>query len=139
MGGGDEVGEGVGLLFQLAVEIPAVALGHRAADVGQRIDETAIDEREAGGAEIVRDGEAVSAVAVEQDRRRAVDRRGPVAQDGDGDEFAIGGFGVDALNDVVVRVVAGRDFLLFAQDAGVVGHVVIINLGRRVGRGIVEA
>src|SRR3546814_10413515 len=43
--------EGVGLLLQLAIEIPAVALVGAAADVGDGVDEAAVDEAEAVGRE----------------------------------------------------------------------------------------
>ena len=72
---GDEVGEGVELLLALALRIPAIALVLAAADVGDGEDEAAVDEAEPAGREACRDGDAVGAVAVEEERRGAVERR----------------------------------------------------------------
>mmetsp|Transcript_53742 Transcript_53742/g.126652 ORF Transcript_53742/g.126652 Transcript_53742/m.126652 type:complete len:756 (-) Transcript_53742:2622-4889(-) len=71
LGAGDEVGEGVHLLGQLAVQIPLTAQVTAAADVGDREDHTAVQQRQpaAGEARVGRD--AVAAVAVEQQRLRA--------------------------------------------------------------------
>jgi hypothetical protein len=44
---GDEVGEGVDLLLALAVLVPGIALVLAAADMGDGIDEAAIDQRQA--------------------------------------------------------------------------------------------
>src|SRR6185503_12988011 len=72
---GDEVGEGVELLLALAVGVPAITLVLAAADVGDGEDETAIDEAEPAGREACRHGDAVGAIAVEEERRGAVERR----------------------------------------------------------------
>src|SRR3546814_15288960 len=77
LGRRNEILEGVYFLLALAVEIPAVALVGAAADVGDGIDEAAVDEAEAVGRERRRNAHAVGAVAVEQQRRRAVARRRP--------------------------------------------------------------
>src|SRR3546814_19260688 len=74
--GRDEVAEGVGLLLQLAIEIPAVALVGAAADVGDGVDEAAVDEAEAVGREGRRNANAVGAVAVEQQGSGAVEQIG---------------------------------------------------------------
>src|SRR3712207_7589898 len=48
---GDEIRKGVRLLLALAVEIPAPALLGAAADVGDGVDEAAVDQRQGIGAE----------------------------------------------------------------------------------------
>src|SRR5690606_10216555 len=73
-GAGDEIGEGVGLLLALAVIIPGPALVLAAADMGDGIDEAAIDERKRVRAESGRNGDAIGAIAVEQAGGRAVER-----------------------------------------------------------------
>ena len=87
--GRDIVLERVGLLLELAVEIPLIALGHRAARMDDGIDEAAIDEAEAASPEVCRDGDAVGPIAIEQQRRGAVDRRVLAAQQRDRHQFAI--------------------------------------------------
>jgi hypothetical protein len=48
-GAGDEIGEGVFLFLQLAVEIPAPALVGAAADMCDRVDEAAVNQRQPSG------------------------------------------------------------------------------------------
>ena len=55
-----------GLLLALAVRVPALALVRAAAHMGDGVDEAAVDQRQAVGRERCRHGDAVGAVAVEQ-------------------------------------------------------------------------
>ena len=65
----------------LAVGVPAIALVLAAADVGDGKHEAAIDQGQAAGGEASGDGDAIGAVAVEKQRRGAVERRAlPVKQ-----------------------------------------------------------
>ena len=73
--GRGEIIERVRLLLALAVEIPAPALVGAAADMRDRIDEAAIDQRQPVGGKRRRHRHAVGAVAVEQQRRAC--RRAP--------------------------------------------------------------
>ena len=67
---GDEVGEGVLLLEQLAVFVPLFAEVASAADLGDGEDEAAVDEAVIGGAEVDVGAAAVRSVGVEQGGRR---------------------------------------------------------------------
>ena len=49
---GDEIAERVGLVGELAVLVPAPALLGSAAHMGDRVDEAAIDQRQAIGGEL---------------------------------------------------------------------------------------
>src|SRR5512139_2128962 len=71
--GRNEVAETIHLLFALAVLVPAIALVLAAAHMGNGVHEAAIDEAERVGGEASWDAHAVSAVAVEQKRHRAVE------------------------------------------------------------------
>ena len=70
---GDEIRERVRLLLALAIHVPAPALLGAAADMRDRIDESAVDEGQDPGAEARRHRHAIGAVAVEQAGRRAVE------------------------------------------------------------------
>src|SRR5262249_19875394 len=70
----DKVGESVDLLVALAVLVPAITLVLAAAHMGDGVDEAAIDEAQRIGGETGRNRHAVGAVAIEQQRRRAVER-----------------------------------------------------------------
>ncbi len=82
-----------------------IALGHRAAHVGDGVDEAAIHQAQAAGAELRRDGDAVGAIAVEQHGRRAIHRRLAVADQRHRDQRAVLCRGIDALDDIVGRIV----------------------------------
>ena len=68
----DEVGEGVLLLQQLAVLVPAAAHFLAAADMGDGVDHAAVEQAQQGRAETRIARNAVAAVGVLQQRRRAV-------------------------------------------------------------------
>src|ERR1700745_704306 len=70
---GREIVKTVGLLLALAVEIPAPALVGAAADMRDGVNKTAVDQRQPVDVKRRSGGEAIGAVAVEQQRR------GPVA------------------------------------------------------------
>src|SRR6185295_14101234 len=97
------------------VGVPAKAFVLAAAHMGDGIDETAVDERQAGDAEAGRDGDAISAVAVKQARRAAVERRPAAIEKRYRHRLAVRRGREDAPGDVVVRVVAGGDFLFLAE------------------------
>ena len=136
---GDEVGEGVGLLLALALEIPVPTLLGAAADMGDGVDEAAIDEAEQVGAEPRRHQRAVGAVAVEQQRRRAVEGESAAMQERDRNAFPVRRGREQATGDVVGGLVAARHGLALAQDAGAGDAVVIVGLGRRRHRRVGEA
>ena len=116
-GRGGEVVEGVGLLLALAVEIPAPALVGAAADVGDGIDEAAIDQRQAVGRERRRHRRAIGAVAVEQQRRAAVEHQAAAVQQRHRHLGAVVRLRHDARGDVVRRIVPRGNHLALAQDA----------------------
>jgi hypothetical protein len=69
---GDEIGKRVGLLAALAFLIPGKALLLAAANMGDGVDEAAVNQRKAIGVEAGGDGNPVGPVAVEQAGRAAV-------------------------------------------------------------------
>ncbi len=138
LAGGDEVGEGVALRFALAIGVPGIALVLAAADVGDGIDEAAVDQAEAGCRETRRDRDAVAAIAVEQQRGGAIDRRVTMMHDADRDLGPIAGGRIEAARDVVGRIMAARHFLGLAQRTAAVSEVVVVGLRRRRHRGVGE-
>ena len=92
-----------------------IALVLAAADMGDGVDEAAIDERQAVGVEAGGNGDAVGAVAIEQAGRRAVERRVAAVEQRDRHQFAVmRPAPSDAARHVVGRIVAGRHFLRLA-------------------------
>src|SRR3979490_961138 len=69
--GGGEIVERVRLLLALAVEIPAPALVGAASDMRDRVNKTAVDQRQPVGGERGRHRHAVGAVAIAQQGRVA--------------------------------------------------------------------
>ncbi|GJE60396.1 hypothetical protein MPOCJGCO_2508 [Methylobacterium trifolii] len=138
-GAGDEIGEGVGLLLTLAVEVPAPALLGAAPDVGDGVDEAAVDQGEQVGAEGRRHQRAVGAVAVEQQGRRAVEGLVAPVQQGDRHLRPVGRGGEQPAGDVGGRVVPARHGLALAQGAAAAAAIVVPGLGRGRHRRVDEA
>ena len=128
LGDGDVVGERGRLVGEPAGVVPGVALLAAAANVGDGIDEPAINQRQPLGAELRMLGVAVSAVAVQPDRRRAVELGVLVVEDGDGHAGAILSRRGETARDVARRVVAARHVLDLAQGALARLHVVVEHL-----------
>ena len=84
-------------------------------------------------------GDAVGAVAVEQQRRGAVERRALAVEQRDRHALAVGGRRQQPARDVVGGVVAARHLLRLAQGARARLHVVVEDLGRRGHRRVGEA
>ena len=136
---GDEVGEGVALVLAAALLVPGEALVLAAADVGDGIDEAAVDQRQRVRVEARRDRDAVGPVSVEKARSGPVEGGVAVVEEADGDALAVRRGGEDAPRDVVLRIVAGRHFLGLEQRALARPHVVVELLRRRRHRRIGEA
>jgi len=136
---GDEIGEAVGLVGELALAVPAPALLGAAAYVGDGIDEAAIDQGQARGREPRRDRDAIGAIAIEQAGRRAVERGILSEQQRDGHQFAVRRGRHDPAGDVACRIVTGRHLLALAQDPLARRKVVVPHLGRRGHGRIIEA
>ena len=64
--GGDEVGEGVALVQEAAVVVPAAPVDLTAANVGDGEDESTVDEAEPRRTKAGVDGGAVGTVAVQE-------------------------------------------------------------------------
>ena len=137
-GAGGEIVKAVGLLLALAVEIPAPALVGAAADMGDGIDEAAVDQRQPVGVERGRHRHAVGAVAVKQQRRAAIARKILAMQDRHRHLGAVMRRRHDARGDVVGGIMAGRNLLALAQGPRPLRHVVVIDLRRRRHRRIGE-
>src|SRR5262249_57802546 len=86
---GDEISKGIDLLLALAFGVPPVALVLAAADVGDGKDETAVDEREPARGKRGGNGDAVGAIAVEKQRRRAVQPGALLIEEGYRHGFAV--------------------------------------------------
>ena len=111
---GDEVGEAVHLLLALALAVPAIALVLAAADMGDGIDEAAVDEAQRIGGEAGRDRHAVGAIAVEQQRRGAVELGVLAIEQRDRDGLTVLRGRHDPARHVSAGIVAARNFLRLA-------------------------
>src|SRR5438477_1520862 len=89
LGYGDVIRERGPLVGEPAGIVPRVALLAAAADVGDGIDEPAVHQRQPLRAELRMLGVAIGAVAVQPDRRRAVELDVLAVEDGDGHAGAI--------------------------------------------------
>ncbi len=106
--------------------------------MGDGIDETAVRQRQRRGGEGRGNGDAVSAVAVEQAGSGTVERYIFAVKQRDRHQLAVMRRGHDAAGDIIVGVVAGGHFLRFQKRALARHHVVIEQLARRRHRGIGE-
>ena len=138
-GGGDEVGERVRLSLALAGLVPAVALVLAAANMGDRIDEAAVDQGQDVCVEGSRYGDAVGTVAIDQARRRAVERRVPVVEQRDRNAFPVRSGCHQPTGDIMLRLVAGRHVLCLQERPLARPHIVVEELRRRGHRRIVQA
>ena len=84
LGTGQEVGEGVDLVEELPVEVPAPAQLAAAPRVGQGPHHASVEQGQPGDREPGRQGVLVGAVAVEHRRRRRIDGGVPPPNDVDG-------------------------------------------------------
>ena len=130
----DEVGEGVLLLVFSTLREPVPAPLRAAADVGCRPDPAAVDERKLANIEGRFRYRAIGAVAVEEDRRRAIELCIGKAQHGDGHFGAIVRLRGKAFDPVLRRIVARGHFLGLHHDGGACHHVVVNGLRRCGGR-----
>ena len=105
-GGSDEIGEGVELVVHAAGVVPGLAEFATAADVGDGEDDAAIEKADAVGAKGNGHGEAVAAVAIEEERGAAIARSAEAIDDGEGNLRAVGSGGVETLAAVEGGVVA---------------------------------
>ena len=127
----DEVVEGVGPLRQLALLVPVATEFRAAPDMRDGEDETAVENRDPAGGERWRDGVAVRPVAVEVQRRAAVQRRVFSVHDGDGHRRAVPRRCRDAVGAVQLGVVAAR-YLADLPDGEIAAvHVVVVHGIRR--------
>ena len=135
----DEVGKCVRLGGKFAFAIPAPALVGAAAHMGDRIDEAAVDERQAVGVERGGDGDAVGAVAIDEAGRGPVERRVLAEQDRDRHGLAVGGRREQPPRHIVGWIVSARHFPPLAQDSRALRQVIVPHFGRRRHRRIAEA
>src|SRR5262249_7685837 len=106
LGGGDEIGECVAFVVHAAGIVPRFAELAAAANVRDGVGDAAIKKTEALRAERNGDGDAIAAVAIQEQRRGSVTRSVTATNQGDGDRSAVGRGGVDAFADVLRWVVA---------------------------------
>ena len=136
---GEEVGERVGFLGELAFLVPAPALFRAAAHMGDGVDEAAIDQRQPVGREARVHGMAIGAVAVDQHRRGPVERRFPPISTETGTLSPSAAAASKTPHDIGRRVEIFRRHLLLDEAALARGHVVIVGLLAAGHRGIAEA
>src|SRR5262245_27333182 len=120
---GNEVVEGVCLLLAFPVLVPRIALVLAAPDMGDSVDEAAIDERQTVRIEGGGDGHAVGSVAVEQARRGPVEPRIAVMDERYGNQFAVMRRSQQSAGDVMFWVMSRRDFLRLQKNALAAAHV----------------
>src|SRR5581483_5823907 len=117
LGAGDEVGEGVHLVAELAGLIPRPAHLAAAPDVADGPHEAPVEEAEAQGREAGVGARLVGPVAVEDAGRRPVAGDALPGHVGDRYPGAVGGGGPQPARLVARRVVAAEDGLLLEERA----------------------
>ncbi len=137
--GGEKIAEGVGLGGELAGFVPAPALLGAAAHMGDGVDEAAVDQRQAVGREAGVHRVAIGAVAVDEQRRAAVEPEVATIHERDRHALAVVGAGEDAARDIGRGVEVLRRRLLLAQDALAMDEIVVVDLLAAGHRGEAEA
>src|SRR6267154_962465 len=135
-GGGDEVGEGVALFVHARGIVPGFAEFAAAAHVGDGVDHAAVEKAQAIRTEADWDGDAVAAVAVEEQRSAGVAWSFTAIDDREGNARAIRCGRVQALTDVLLWIVPAEDRLLLAENL-LAGAEVVIEDGARGDEGFV--
>src|SRR5882757_8978075 len=135
-GGGDEVSEGVALFVHACSVVPGLAEFAAAAHVGDGVDHAAVEQAQAIRTEADWYGDAVAAVAVEEQRSAGVARSVAAIDEGERNAGAIGCGRVQALTDVLLWIVAADDGLLLAEDL-LAGTQVVVEDGARRDEGFV--
>ena len=132
LGGGDEVGERVLLVEELAVLVPGAAHLLAAADVGDRIDEAPVDQAQERRAERRIHAGAVGTVAIEQQRAAALlgTQVGPV-DEGHRHPGAVPGGRPQPFAPVVGGIEASEHLVLLAQGLLARRRVVVEHGPRR--------
>jgi hypothetical protein len=125
LGGGDEVGERVRLVLELAVLVPVAAELAAPAHVRDREHHPALEQAEPRRRERRVDRDLVRAVAVQQHRRGPVDRHTAPVHHRDRHAGAVGGRRPLARALVLVRVVAAEDGLALDHRQRSGGEVVV--------------
>src|ERR1700730_15159393 len=116
-GGGEKIGKGVALSLQPAGVVPWFAKFSAAANVRQRVNDTAIEQAETIGIEVDGQGDAKAAIAVEEQGSGAVARGLLPMDQGERHLSAVGSGGVPTFDDVLSRIIASENCLLFLKDA----------------------
>ena len=109
----DEIREGVDLVLAAPGIVPTLALFDPAADVGDGVDEAAVDQREQIGNDIGLEEIAVGTVRRQKKWRRAVDRQALAVQNRDRYLF-LGGRGEQPAHLVGSGIVPAWNLLLLA-------------------------
>ena len=122
----DEVVERIGPLRELALLVPVATEFSTAPDMRDGEDESAVENRDPAGGERWRDGVAVRPVAVEVQRRAAVQRRVLPVHDGNGHRRSVPRRCRDAVRAVQIRVVAARYFADLPDGEIAGAHVVVV-------------
>src|SRR5258708_21630205 len=89
-GGGDEVDEGVALFVHARGVVPGLAEFAAAAHMGDGVDHAAVEKAQAIRTKVDWDGNAVAAVAVEEQRSAGVARSVAAIDDGERNARAVG-------------------------------------------------
>ena len=139
LGAGDEVGEGVLLLQQLAVLVPLPPHLLSAADVRHGIHEAAIQQADAQRVEARVHAVAVRTVPVKQQRVRSVLPETLAVDQRDRHADAVLRGGVDPLRLVVGRIESPQHLFALEQLLLAGDHVVVVDRRRRGHRGVVVA
>src|ERR1700730_12150318 len=130
-GGGEEIGESVALSLHPAGVVPWFAEFSAAADVRQRVDDSATKQAETIGIEIDGDGDDVAAIPVQEQGSGAVARGFPVINQGERHASAVGGTRMQAFDDVFGRIITAENRQLLPKGPFAGMDVVVENGPRR--------
>ena len=121
----NEVRKSVLLFHELTVLVPPSTVLLSTADMGDRIDESTIDQTQHGAAKPGRHTRAVGAVTIEIQGSSSVALYTLVVYERDGNFCAILGCGIQSLGAVIIAVKSAEDLLLLEKRLLPGPHVVI--------------
>src|SRR5690606_16347689 len=122
----DEVLESVGFMFTLSIFVPGKSFVLTATNMGDHIDKTAVDQRQARCAEACRNGDSICTITIEQAWRRTIKLCILVIEQRCWNQLAIRARSKNAAGDVIADIMPGRNLLHLEQFALATTHIVIV-------------
>ena len=138
-GGGGKIFKAVCFFGPAPLHEPVMSARLAAAYMRDGIDEAARNEAQTGYRKTGRNGDAISAIPIKQNRGRAVQRRVAVINNRDRHFCTVMAGCCDAAGHIFGGVVAAGHILAFAQITHACAHVVISGLHRRGHGGVSKA